>query len=234
MALYGILVNGVLIIVGSLLGLFFSNIQVRFKETVMNGIGLVVILIGLQMALTTEIIIVVLLSLLTGALLGEFIKVEDKLNSLGSWLGSKIKVKNSNLNISQGFVTASLIFIIGAMAIIGALDSGVRGDHEVLVTKGIIDGFTALVLTSTLGIGVIFSVFPVVLYQGSIALLGTQIEKWVPATILDGFITELTALGGLLIVAIGFNLLKITKIRIGNLLPSIITVGFIYYIYTLF
>lgn len=234
MALYGTLINGALIVVGSLLGLVFSNIQERFKETVMNGIGLVVILIGLQMALATEIIIVMLLSLLTGALVGEFIKVEDKLNSLGNWFGNKIKIKNSNFNFSQGFVTASLIFVIGAMAIIGALDSGVRGDHGILVTKGVIDGFTALVLTSTLGIGVIFSVFPVVLYQGSIALLATQIEKWIPATILDGFISELTALGGLLIIAIGLNLLKVTKIRIGNLLPSIITVGIIYYIYTLF
>ena len=120
------------------------------------------------------------------------------------------------------------------MAIIGALDSGIRGDHGILITKGIIDGFTALVLTTTLGIGVILSAIPVVLYQGTITLLATQIDKWVSAAFLDGLIVELTAVGGLLILAIGFNLLNITKIRIGNLLPSILTVVLVYYLFTLF
>src|SRR5699024_312973 len=128
----------------------------------------------------------------------------------------------------------SLIFVIGAMSVIGALDSGLRGDHEVLITKGILDGFVALVLTTTLGFGVVFSVLPVILYQGAIALLATKIEYWLPEAILNSLIVEVTATGGLLILAIGLNLLDIVKIRIGNLLPAIITVVPIYYIYQLF
>jgi uncharacterized membrane protein YqgA involved in biofilm formation len=234
MVLYGTFVNGILIIAGSLIGLFFTNIPEKYKETVMHGIALVVTLIGLQMAFSTEVIIVVLLSLLTGAVIGEFIGLEEGLNRLGAWIGSKFTTSGSDISVAQGFVTASLIFVIGAMSVIGALDSGIRGDHEILITKGILDGFVALVLTTTLGFGVVFSVIPVVLYQGAIALLATQIDQWLPEPFLNGLIVEVTAVGGLLIVAIGLNMLKIVHIRIGNLLPSILTVGFIYYIYQLF
>lgn len=233
MVLYGTLVNGALIIIGSILGLFFTKIPERYKETVMHGIGLAVLLIGLQMAFTTEVIIIVLLSLLTGAIIGELLRLEEGLNRLGNWIGSKFTTKNDNFSVAQGFVTASLIFVIGAMSILGALDSGIRGDHEVLITKGILDGFVALVLTTTLGFGVILSAIPVVIYQGAIALLATQIENWLPEAFLNGLIVEITAVGGLLIVAIGLNLLKLTQIRIGNLLPSILTVGIIYSIYYL-
>lgn len=234
MALFGTIVNGVCIIIGSVLGLFFTKIPERYKETVMHGIGLAVILIGLQMAFSTEDIIVVLLGLLTGAVIGEFLHLEEGLHRLGTWIGSKMTSVNGDISIAQGFVTASLIFVIGAMSVIGALDSGIRGDHEILITKGILDGFVALVLTTTLGFGVIFAVVPVLLYQGTIALLATQIDKWLPEAFLNGLIVEVTAVGGLLIVAIGLNMLKIVQIRIGNLLPSIITVGLVYYIYQLF
>jgi len=233
MVLYGTIVNGILIIIGSILGLFFTKIPEKYKETVMHGIGLVVILIGLQMAFSTEIIVIVLLSLLSGAIIGEFFKVEEGLNQFGTWIGSKFRNSEEDISVSQGFVTASLIFVVGAMSIIGALDSGLRGDHEVLITKGFIDGFVALVLTSTLGFGVILSVFPVLFYQGTIALLATQIDQWIPETILQGMIIELTSVGGLLIVAIGLNLLKIIQIRIGNLLPAIFMVIPIYLVYCL-
>ncbi|GIO28224.1 DUF554 domain-containing protein [Ornithinibacillus bavariensis] len=234
MVLFGTLVNGAFILIGSLLGLLFTRIPERFKETVMHGIALAIVLIGLQMAFSTEAIIVVLLSLLTGAIIGELLNIENKLNQFGNWIGSKFKTSTKESTVSQGFVTASLIFVVGAMAIIGALDSGLRGDHEILITKGILDGFVALVLTTTLGAGVALSVVPVVLYQGTIALLATQIENWIPDVFLNGLIVELTAVGGLLIVAIGLNMLKVVQIRIGNLLPSILTVGLVYYIYQLF
>lgn len=233
MVLLGTLINGALVAVGSILGLFFTRIPERYKETVIHGIGLAVILIGLQMAFSTSEIIVVLLSLLSGAILGELFRIEDVLNNFGNWIGSKFTTANSETSVSQGFITATLIFCVGAMAILGALDSGIRNDHGILITKGILDGFTALVLTTTLGFGVMLSVIPIVLYQGAIALLATQIEKWLPEAFLNGLIGELTAVGGLLIIAIGLNMLKITQIRIGNLLPSIITVIFIYYLYQL-
>lgn len=222
MVLFGTLVNGALILIGCILGLFFTKIPERYKETVMHGIGLAVVLIGLQMAFAGDQIIIVLLSLLSGAIIGEFIHLEEGLNRLGFWIGSKFTNKDSDTSIAQGFITATLIFCIGAMAIIGALDSGIRGDHGILIT------------TTTLGFGVILSVIPVLFYQGALALVATQIERWLPEEFLNGLIVEVTAVGGLLIVAIGLNLLKITKIRIGNLLPAILTVGVIYYIYSLF
>ncbi|MFD1362651.1 DUF554 domain-containing protein [Lentibacillus salinarum] len=233
MALFGTIVNGICIIVGSLIGLLFTKIPERYKETVMHGIGLAVILIGLQMALETEAIIVVLLSLLSGAIIGEFIRLEEGLNRLGDWVGRRFTTTNDNISVTQGFITASLVFVIGALSVIGALDGGLRGDHEVLITKGVIDGFVALVLTTTLGFGVIFSVIPVVVYQGAIALLAIQINNWIPETFLNGLIGELTAVGGLMIMAIGLNLLNIIQIRVGNLLPAILTVGLVYYVYLL-
>jgi hypothetical protein len=234
MALFGTIVNALLIIVGSVIGLFFTRIPERYKETVMHGIGLAVILIGLQMAFSTENIVLVLISLLFGAIIGEFIQIEEYFNRLGNWLGSKFTTTDDTISVSQGFITAVMIFCIGAMAIIGALDSGIRGDHEVLITKGIIDGFTALVLTTTLGFGVIFSVIPLVLYQGGITLFATQIEQWIPEAILNGVILEVTAVGGLMIVAIGLNLLKIKSIRIANLMPALVLVVVFYYVLHLF
>lgn len=231
MVLFGTIINGVFIIIGCFLGLFLTRIQEKYKETIMQGIGLVVILIGLQMAFKTESIIIVLLSMLSGALIGELLRLEDYLNKIGYWIGSKFTSTGDNVNIGQAFITASLLFVVGAMAILGALDSGLRGDHEVLITKGILDGFTSFVLTTTLGIGVILSVIPVVLFQGTIALLATQIESLIPALLFDEMIVELTAVGGLLIVAIGLNILKLTNIRVTNLLPSIVMVGVIIYIY---
>lgn len=227
----GVIVNGICIIFGSVIGLFFTKINEKVKETIMSGIGLTVILIGITMALESDRIVVILLSLLTGAIIGEAIDLDKKLNQLGVKIENRFKKEGPNSTIAEAFVTASLIFVIGAMAVIGALDSGLRGDHEILFTKSLIDGFVALVLTTTLGFGVILSFIPVVIYQGSIVLFATQINNLLSEQFLYLFIEDMTATGGLLIVAIGLNLLKITSIRVANLLPSILTVGFILYAY---
>lgn len=226
MFLLGTLVNGLLIIIGTLLGKLLHRIPESMKGTVMHAIGLAVMVLGLQMGLKSENFLVVILSLVFGAVIGEYFALEDKLNKLGDWLESKIGSKGQG-SISQGFVTATLIFVIGAMAIIGALDSGIRGDHSVLYTKSIIDGFTSLILTTTLGIGVLFSAFPVMLYEGLIALFATQIDRFVPQLLMDSFIKEMTATGGIMIFAIGLNLTGITKIRVANLLPGIVVTGII-------
>jgi uncharacterized protein len=230
MALLGTLVNGLCIIIGTIIGLVFSNIPERIKNTALQGIGLVVALIGIQMAIQADNIILILLSLLLGSIIGAGVHLEDKLNILGRKLEGKIS-KDGNGNLTEGFITASLIFVIGAMSIVGALDGGLRGDHEVLYTKAFLDGFMAMVLTTTLGYGVIFSVIPVILYQGSIALLAVQINNWLPQSILDGFINEVTAIGGLLILAIGLNILNITKIKIGDFLPAIFVFIIFYFSY---
>jgi uncharacterized protein len=233
MVLLGTLINALCIIVGTVIGLFFTNIPEKMKETILSGIGLAVVLIGIQMALKVDNIVILLLGLLSGAVIGEGLQLERRLNNVGLWIEKRINTNNKQSTVAQGFITATLIFVIGAMAIVGALDSGLRDDHEVLITKAFLDGFMSLVLTTTLGFGVILSVIPVLLYEGSIALLATQIEQWLPKTFLDNFIVEMTATGGLLIVAIGLNILNVTKIRIANLLPSLLTVGIILYVYQL-
>ncbi|MBM7653801.1 DUF554 domain-containing protein [Neobacillus cucumis] len=226
MFLLGTLVNGLLIIIGTLLGKLLNRIPEGMKVTVMHAIGLAVMVLGLQMGLKSDNFLIVILSLVFGAITGEMLKLEDKLNDLGGWLERKVG-SNGKGSISEGFVTATLIFVIGAMAIIGALDSGIRGDHSVLYTKSIIDGFTALILTTTLGIGVIFSAVPVVLYEGLIALFATQIDQFVPKELMNQFIAEMTATGGVMIFAIGLNLTGIIKIKVANLLPGIVVTGMI-------
>lgn len=230
MVLLGTVVNIICIAVGSLVGVFLTKIPEQYKETIMQGISLTIILIGFQMAFSTESIIVVLLSILTGAILGELLKLEQWVDAFGYWVASKFTNKTSDVNVGQAFVTASLLFGIGAMAILGSLDSGLRGDHEILYTKSILDGFTSFVLSSTLGLGVILSLFPVGIFQGTITLLATKIEQFIPEELFDMLLVEMTAVGGLLIVAIGFNLLKLTKIRVTNLLPSLVMVVIILYI----
>ncbi|WP_066059789.1 DUF554 domain-containing protein [Robertmurraya korlensis] len=224
MFLLGTLVNGLLIVIGALLGKLLHKIPDRMKTTVMVSIGLAVVVLGLQMGLKSENFLIVIISLVFGSVLGELLDLDGKLNALGAWL--EIKVGGSQQgSIAEGFVTATLIFVIGAMAIIGALDSGIRGDHDVLYTKSIIDGFTALILTTTLGIGVIFSAIPVMLYQGSIAAFATQIDQLVPDALMTSFIAEMTATGGIMILAIGLNITGITKIRVANMLPGILVVA---------
>jgi uncharacterized protein len=193
----------------------------------MYAIGLSVMVLGLQMGFKSENFLIVIISLVVGAVTGELLKLEDKLNDVGVWLEKKVGSADGKGNIAEGFVTATLIFVIGAMAIIGALDSGIRGDHDVLYTKSLIDGFTALILTTTLGIGVIFSAIPVVLYEGLIALFATQIDRFVPQALMDQFIVEMTATGGIMIFAIGLNLTGMVKIKVANLLPGIVVTGLI-------
>ncbi|RID82945.1 DUF554 domain-containing protein [Peribacillus asahii] len=231
MVLLGTLVNAACIAIGAIVGRFLQNIPEKVKETVMSGIGLAVAVMGLQMTFKSEQYLIVILSIVIGAVIGEWIDIEKHLNALGKWIESKMK-QTEGMSVSQGFVTATLIFCIGAMSILGALDSGIRNDHTVLITKAIIDGFTAIILSSTLGIGVLFSAVPIILYEGVIALLATQIDRWIPSGLMDMFIAEMTATGGLMIAVIGLNIIGLTKIRAANLLPGILVVGiFVSFVY---
>ncbi|MGY3714893.1 DUF554 domain-containing protein [Sutcliffiella cohnii] len=226
MVLLGTIVNGLCIIIGTLLGKLLTKIPENTKETVMKVIGLFVLVIGTQMAFKSTQMLIVIISLVIGAVLGEWWNLDGKLNSLGNWLEKRFG-NGQEGSISKGFVSATLIFVIGAMAVVGALDSGLRGDHTVLYTKSIIDGFTSIVLTTTLGIGVLFSAIPVMLYQGIIALSATQIDKYVSSELLDLYIFELTATGGVMIMAIGLNLVGLTSIRVANLLPGLLVAALI-------
>ncbi|GAE26211.1 membrane protein [Halalkalibacter wakoensis JCM 9140] len=226
MVLTGTIVNGLAIVVAAIIGLLVRNIPEKMKTTTMQAIALAVVVLGIGMGLKSEQFLIVIGSLVIGGLIGEKIDLDDRLNKVGAWIETKVGSKKDG-SVAKAFVTATLIYVVGAMAILGALDSGLRGDHSVLYTKSMLDGFSALIFTSTLGIGVIFSAIPVVLYQGGIALLATQINQFVPPALMDQFIVEMTATGGVMIVAIGLNILGVLQIRVANLLPSIIVVAVI-------
>ncbi len=221
MILMGALVNGIGIMIGALLGSILRRIPSNMKEAVMKIMGLSIVVLGIQMALKMENFTIVILSLSIGAIIGEILAIEDKITNMGEWLEKKVG-SNKQGSISQGFVTGTLIFAIGAMGIIGALDSGIRGNHDVLYTKTIIDTFIAIILTSTIGIGVLFSAVPVILYEGLIAVFATQIDRVIPRDLMDQFIVEMSATGGVMIITIGLNLMGLTKFKVANLLPGLL------------
>lgn len=226
MVLLGTLVNALLIIIGAIAGRLLKGIPENMKQTVMGAIGITVTLLGIQMGLKSSNFVLIIICIVFGAVIGEWIDIDKGLNKLGQFIEKKFGSKASQGGgIAQGFVTSTLIFVIGAMGVLGALNSGLQNDHELLISKGIIDGFTAVILSATLGIGVLLSAFPVLIYQGLIALFATQITKIVPEAALELFLQEMTATGGIMIIAIGLNLLGLTKIRVANLLPSLVIVG---------
>jgi uncharacterized membrane protein YqgA involved in biofilm formation len=212
----GTVVNTMAIIAGSLIGLLFKGgIPEKYSKTIMHAIGLVVVLIGLKTALKTDEILIIIISLAIGSIIGEFLRIEDRLEWLGKWLGRLVSVDNEG--VAKGFVTASLIYCVGAMAIVGSLESGLSGNHQTLFAKALLDGIGSILFASTLGIGVLFSAGSVFLYQGAITLAASILKQF----LLPGVVAQMSAIGGLLILAIGLNLLEIKKLKIGNMLPAI-------------
>ena len=175
------------------------------------------------MAFKTTNNLIIVISICLGGMIGEWCQFEEGINRFGRWIERRF-TKNSDNRLSEGFVTASLIFITGAMGIIGALDSGIRGDHQIQYTKAVMDGFMSLLLGTTLGWGVLLSAVPVVLYQGLITLFAKQINSVIPAELMTSLIAELTATGGIMIMAIGLNIIGLTTIRVANLVPAILIV----------
>lgn len=217
--MFGTIVNALAIIVGSLAGLLLSKgIPEKYKQIILSAVGLSVILIGIKSALVSDKLMVVIFSMIFGALIGEALAIERRLESFGKFLERKIARKSSDSSsFARGFVTASLVFCVGSMAIVGSLESGLTGNHQTLFAKSVLDGFTSIVFASTMGLGVMFSSLAVFLYQGMITMTAMVIKSYlVPETI-----AQMTSVGGLLIMAIGLNMLKITTIRIGNMLPAI-------------
>jgi len=215
----GTLVNALAIIAGSLLGLLFSKgIADNYRDIIMNGVGLSVVLIGIKSALVSNDLMVVIFSVIIGALLGEAARIEARLEALGRYLERKVVAKSSDTSsFARGFVTASLVFCVGSMAIVGSLESGLTGNHQTLFAKSVLDGVTSVIFASAMGLGVMFSGAAVFIYQGLITMTAVFMKNFlVPETI-----SQMTSVGGLLIMAIGFNMLKITTIRVGNLIPGI-------------
>jgi uncharacterized membrane protein YqgA involved in biofilm formation len=181
----------------------------------MHGVGLAVILIGLKTALKSDAILIIIISLAIGSLIGELLRIEDRLEQVGHWIGRRLS--RDSEGISKGFVSASLLYCVGAMAIVGAMESGLSGNHQTLFAKSILDGVGSIIFASTMGIGVIFSAISVFVYQGLITLAASSIKPY----LFPEVVSQMSAVGGLLIFAIGINLLEIKKIKIGNMLPAI-------------
>lgn len=220
----GTIVNVITIIIGSFIGIILKNgIKDEYKETIMNGIGLAVVIIGITGGIKTENTVLVIASLVLGSIIGEIISIEYKLDQLGNNMEKKLGKGDSNF--SKGFVTASLVYCIGAMAIVGSLESGLSGNHETLFAKSMLDGISAIIFASTLGIGVAFSAIPVLIYQGSITLLANLIKDVLTPEV----ILEMSAVGGILILGIGINILGLKKIKVGNMLPAIF-IPILYYL----
>ena len=218
----GTILNSIAILIGGTLGLLFgSRLPERLKRTVIAGMGLFTAAIGIQMFLKTENSLIVLGALLIGALLGEWWKIEDGLQSLGNILKERFNPNPETASDSKfvrGFLAASLLFCTGPIAIIGSIQDGMTGNYELLAVKSVLDGFVSLAFASTLGIGVLFSSPVILIYQGSISLLAVQLNAFFNTPMLN----ELTATGGVILMGLAISsLLEIKKIRTGNFLPAL-------------
>lgn len=213
----GTIVNSIAIIVGGTIGTLLKvGIPERFKNIVMQGVALSVMIIGISSGLQFNNLMVVIVSLVIGGIIGEALNIEEYLNKFGDTLQKKLSKDNSS-TISKGFVTASLVYCIGAMAIVGALKDGLSGDHSILFAKSVLDGISSIIFASTFGLGVVFSAISVFLYQGSISLGASFLQGLLTKPVID----DMTAVGGVLIFAISLNMLEIKNIKVGNLLPAI-------------
>ena len=214
----GTIVNALGIIAGSLVGLLLKKgLPERFSKAIMTGIGLCVAYIGIDGCLEGKNALIAIISIVVGGIIGELIDLDKRINNLGNWLQDRFKNENEQTSIAQGFVTASLLFCVGAMAIVGSLQSGLSGNNEMLYTKTILDTVAAVVFASSLGFGVIFSSVLVLIYQGGITLLAQYISPYLNETV----ISEMTCVGSLLIIALSLNILKITNIKVMNYVPAI-------------
>jgi uncharacterized membrane protein YqgA involved in biofilm formation len=230
----GTLINIAAVIVGSIIGLIFgAHIPNKLKETVIAGMGLFTTAMGLQMFLKTENPLIVLGAILIGTLLGEWWRIEDGLHKLGEILEKRFSREedDGSNKFVRGFLTASLLYCVGPMAILGSIQDGLTGDYNLLAVKSVLDGFASIAFASTLGIGVAFSALVLFVYQGGISLLAGLLNAIVNASMMN----ELTAAGGVLLMGVGIsNLLEIKKMRVGNMLPALFIAPLIVWVLGLF
>lgn len=214
----GTMVNTGAIIAGGMIGATVgATIKEKYKHTIMQGIGLAVLIIGLSKALKGENTLLIIISLVMGGIIGETIDIEEKLDRFGKWVQGLLHRDGKTSTFSEGFVIASLVYCVGSMAIVGAIEDGIMHNPDTLYAKSILDGVSAIIFASTLGFGVMFSCVSVFFYQGMITILASYLQP----VLMDWVVIEMSAVGGILIIGIGLNLLEIKKIKVGNLLPSI-------------
>ena len=218
----GTVFNCIAVILGSSIGLLAGKfIPEKTNDTIFSCLGLFTIYVGINMTLKMEHSIAVLLSLVIGAVTGELLGIEEKLNSLGDFL--KSKMKTSNAKFTEGFVSATLLFCVGSMAILGAIEDGLRHNPEILMTKGIMDCIAGSMFAGAYGVGVMFSVVPLFVYQGAITLGAS----WAESFITESMYANISGIGGLMIMGIGLNMMKITRLKLGDMLPGLVYVVFL-------
>ena len=221
----GTLINAVSVLLGGTIGLLFKGkIPVAFSESIIRAIGLCVCIIGINGAIKGDMMLLVV-SLALGAFIGELLHIEQGLNKLGSWLQKSFSKEDAHSTFAEGFVAATLLFCVGAMAIIGSIESGLGNDRSIIITKSILDGITAMVLASSLGLGVLFSAGVILLYQGSIEFFAGSLQ----GVLSEELIMQISAAGSVMILAIGLNMVLNVKIKVANLLPGlVVATGYFY------
>lgn len=227
--MFGTILNIITVLVGGALGMLFgARFPERMHQTIVAGLGLFTLAIGARLSLESNNSILVVVCLLIGGVLGEWMNLEDRLEGLGAWLQTRFAANaaGGSGQFVRGFLTASLVFCIGPMAILGSIQDGLSGDYELLAIKSILDGFASMVFASTLGIGVLFSALVVLVYQGGISLLADALARPIgpeaQPLLTNNMITEMSAVGGILLLGVAISsLLEIKKIRVGNFLPAL-------------
>ncbi len=230
----GTFLNIATILIGGIIGLIFgARIPEKLRSTVVAGMGLFTAAMGLQMFTSTENPLIVLGALLIGTLLGEWMKIEDGLQNFGKVLEQRFSKEgdDGSNKFVRGFLTASLLFCVGPMTILGSIQDGLTGNYQLLAVKSVLDGFAAMAFASTLGMGVMFSTIIILVYQGGISLLAAQLDVIVTPSMMN----ELTATGGVILLGLAISsLLEIKKIRVGNMLPGLFVAPIIVWVLTLF
>jgi uncharacterized membrane protein YqgA involved in biofilm formation len=223
----GTIINVITVIIGSGLGLLLRHrLDEQYKSIILQGVGILTMVIGMQMAFKTENILILLISIILGGMIGQLLTLEDKIDRFADKVKERFARKNDKF-FSEGFITASIIFCVGPMTILGSINDGLRGDINLLAIKSVLDGFTALALTTTFGIGVIFSVFTIIIIQGGLTFSAVLIDQFFNQMMIN----EMTAAGGVLIVGIGLILLEIKKIKVATFLPALVVAPLIVVFY---
>jgi hypothetical protein len=218
--MFATFVNVALVLLGSVVGLLFKNfISERFMSILTSALGLCVAGIGITALISTQNTLCVIVCMVIGCVIGEAVDIERRLEGAGDLIRKKLIKGEGNSRFTEGFVTAALLYCVGAMAITGSIEAGLNHNYSIIISKGVIDGVTSISFAATMGVGVAFSVIPLLIYQGAITLLAAWVGPYLP----DAVITEMTAVGGALIVGIAINMLALgkTKVKVGNMLPAI-------------
>ena len=227
----GVLVNTFAIIIGSALGFFFKKgIPQRITDPIFTGISLCVLYIGISGSLCGENVLIAIISIVLGAIVGTLLDIDGKFNSIGDRLEKRFDKDGEKGSFSKGFVNSSILFGVGAMAVVGSINAGLTGDNSVLYTKSLLDFISSIIFTSTLGIGVMFSSITIFVYQGLICLLA----KFLSPVLTQTAINEMSCVGYILIIAMGLNMLKLTKIKIADYMPAIVFAPVVVWIVSMF